>query len=65
MLHEFIDLDRVMVLMIPMDGQANGADQPSVLAVGINTDEGRVLPVRVAVVRFYEVFETLRELLYV
>lgn len=65
MLHEFVDLDRVMVLMIAMNGQADRADQSPILAVGINTDECRVLPMRVAVVRLNEVFKTLRELLYV
>ncbi len=47
-----------------MDGEADRADEPPVLAVGVDAHEGRVLSVRVAVVGLYELFEATRELLH-
>ena len=64
-LHKLVDLDGVVVLVGPVDGEAVGADEPPVLAVGVDTDEGGVLPVGVAVVGFDEVPEALRELLHI
>ena len=63
-LHKFVDFDGVVVFMGAVDGQADGADQALVLAVGVDADEARVLAVGVAVVRFYELFEAPREFLH-
>ena len=64
MLHKFVDFDGVVVFMGAVDGQADGADQALVLAVGVDADEARVLAVGVAVVRFYELFEAPREFMH-
>ena len=45
MLHEFVDFDRIVVFVMSMDGQADGADKSSVFAVGVNAYEGRILTV--------------------
>ena len=63
MLHELVHLNRVVVLVVAMDGKANGTDKAAVFAVGINANEGRVLAVGVAVVGFDEVSEALGKLL--
>ena len=65
MLHKLIDLNGVMVFVGPVDGETMGADEAPVFAVGIDTDEGGVLAVGVAVVGFDEVTEALRELLHI
>ena len=65
MLHEFVDFDGVVVLVLSVDGEAMGADESSIFAVGIDADEGGVLAVRVAVVGFDEILEALVELLNV
>ena len=63
MLHKFVDFNGVMVLVVSVDGQTNGADEATVLAVGVDTHEGGILTVRMTVVGFYEVFEALCKLL--
>ena len=62
-LHELVDLNRVMILVISMDGQTDGTDETAIFAVSINADEGGVLSVSVAVVRLDEFLEALGELL--
>ena len=64
-LHELVDLYGVVVLVLAVDGEANGADESPVLAVGVDADEGGVLPMGVTVVGLDEIFEALGELLYV
>ena len=63
-LHELGDLDGVVVLVRAVDGEADGADEAAVLAVGVDADEGGVLAVAVAVVRLDELLEALGELLH-
>ena len=63
--HELVDFDGVVVLVCSVDGEADGADESPVLAVGIDADEGGVLPMEMAIVRLDEVFEAFRELLQV
>ena len=65
MFHKLIDFNGVVVFVGPVDGEAMGADETPVLAVGIDADEGGVLAVGVAVVGFDEVTEALRELLHI
>ena len=64
-LHELVDLDRIVTLVRAVDGETDGADEPAVPAISINADEGWILAVGVAVVRLYEVAEALGELLHV
>jgi hypothetical protein len=64
-LHEFVDFDGVVVLVRAVNGEADGADESSVLAVGVDAHEGGVLPMRVAVVGLDELAEALGELLHV
>ena len=64
MLHELVDFYGIVVLVRAVDGEADGADEPAVLAVGVNADEGGVLAVGVAVVRLDELPEALGELLH-
>ena len=64
MLHEHVDLNCVVVLVRAVDGEADGADESAVLAVGVDADEGGVLAVAVAVVRLDELLEALGELLH-
>ena len=42
-LHELVDLYGVVVLVRAVDGEADGADESAVLAVGVDADEGGVL----------------------
>lgn len=63
MLHELVDLNRVVVLVVTVDGKTDGADETAVFAVRVDANEGGVLTVGVAVVRFDEVSEALGELL--
>lgn len=49
--------------MAAVDGEADGADESSVLAGTIDTHESRVLPVGVAVVGLDEFLKALREVL--
>lgn len=65
MLHELVDLYRIMVLVLSMDGHADGADKPSIFAIGVDADKGGVLPVKVTVVWLDEISEALGKLLYV
>ena len=65
MLHEFVDFNRIMIFMCAMDSKAAGADKSLIFAVGINTDEGWVLAVRMTVIGFDEVPKALGELLEV
>jgi hypothetical protein len=44
-LHELVDLDGVVALVRAVDGEADGADESAVAAVGVNAHEGGVLPV--------------------
>jgi len=64
MLHEFVDFDGIVVFMRPVYSEADGADEPSVLAVGVNADKGGVLAMGVAVVGLDEILEAFRELLH-
>lgn len=63
LIHELVDFDRVVVLVAAVDGEADGADESSVLAGTIDTHESRVLPVGVAVVGLDEFLKALREVL--
>lgn len=63
MLHELVYFDRVMVLVLSMDCQADRANETTVLTVGIYADEGWILAMGVAIVRFDEIFKALGELL--
>ncbi len=57
MLHELINLNGVMILVTAMNSQAQGADQATILTVGIDTDKGWVLLMCMAVVWAYELLE--------
>ena len=65
MLHKFVYLDGIVIFVVSVDGEADGTDESFVFTVRIDADKGRVLSMRVAVVRFDEVSEALRELLHV
>ena len=43
--------------MLAVYGQTYGADKSSIFAVGVDTDKSGVLTVKMAVVRFDELFE--------
>ncbi len=45
--------------MLSVNGQADGADESFVFTIGIDADEGGVLPMGVAVVGFDKIFEAL------
>jgi hypothetical protein len=62
-LHKFVDFNGIMILVRAVDGQTDGTNKSSVLAVGVNTDKGGVLSMRVAVIRFNELLKAFRELL--
>jgi len=47
-----------------MYSEADGADKSSVLAIGVNANKRRILPMGVAIIGFDEVFEAFRELLH-
>ena len=57
MFHKFVDLYGIVVFVVAVDGQATRADEPSIFAVGVNANEGRILTVGVAVVRLNKIFE--------
>lgn len=59
--HELVDLDRVVVLMHPVDSQTQRTDQTLAPAVGVDAHERGVLVVELALVRFYEFLERLAE----
>ena len=63
MLHEFVDLDGVVVLVMPVNSQAARTNQSFIFAVRIDADERWILAMRMAVVRFDEILERLRKLL--
>lgn len=64
MLHKLVDLDGIVILMRAVDSQANRADESSILAVGVNANEGGVLTMGVAIVGLDELLEALGELLH-
>jgi hypothetical protein len=43
--HELANFDGIMIFMVAVDGETDGADQSSVFAVGIDAHESGVLPV--------------------
>jgi hypothetical protein len=63
--HELANFDGIMIFMVAVDGETDGADQSSVFAVGIDAHESGVLPVWVAVIGFDEVSEAFGEELHV
>jgi len=40
-----------------MNGKTNGANQSSIFTIAIDANKSGVLPMRVAVVRFYEILK--------
>ncbi len=59
MFHKLVYLDGIVVFMLSVNGQADGADESFVFTIGIDADEGGVLPMGVAVVGFDKIFEAL------
>lgn len=61
MFHEFVYLYGVVVFVRSMDGETDGANQTSIFTVAVNTNKGRVLAMRMTVVRFNELFKAFRK----
>jgi len=59
MFHKLVDLDGIMIFVATMNGEAEGANESTIFAVGIDAYESGVLLMGMAVVGFDELMERL------